>query len=76
MLQFVFFCEKVSVAAMKMETSWFCCWACLLEVDDRDCDMASTPEVEEGIAFGSWDEVFSAGPESLAEREGEGGGVG
>jgi len=36
--------------------------------------MLSTPEVEEGIAFGSWLEVLSAGPESCVV--GEGGGVG
>ena len=83
MLQFVLRWEKDSVAAMKMLTScfwvcWFWCGWVEAEVSLRDWDMASTPEVEEGMAFGSMEEVLRAGPESFSdgESEGEGGGVG
>lgn len=47
MEQFVFFWEKVSVAAMNMLTSCFCGFVV------RDLDMASTPDVEDGMALGS-----------------------
>lgn len=46
MLQLVFFCEKDSVAAMKMETSW----------EGRE------GEGGEGMAFGSWELVVEAAP--------------
>lgn len=55
--QFVFFWEKDSVAAVNIETS------CL-------GDDASVPN---GMALGSFEDVFSAGPLSVP---GEGGGVG
>lgn len=72
MLQLVFFLEKDSVAARKMETSW---------VEDasvavlRDWFIAFAPEVLDGMALGSMEDVFIAGPVSL-EGGGDGGGVG
>lgn len=44
MLQLVFFWEKDSVAAMKIETSW----------------VGVEGEGGEGMAFGSWELVFGA----------------
>lgn len=65
--QFVFFCVNVSVAAVNIESS-ICGVASL-----RSFPIASAPEGADGIAFGSCDEVFKAGPLSLP---GDGGGVG
>ena len=67
MEQFVFFCVKDSVAAVKMESSWMGAWA------SRLAFMASAPEEAEGMALGSEEEVFRAGPLSVP---GDGGGVG
>lgn len=61
---------KDSVAAVKMDISWMGVPA---ELDVRCLRMASAPDVAEGIALGSSEEVFSAGPLS---GPGEGGGVG
>ena len=58
--QVAFFREKDSVAAVNIETS------CI-------GDDASAPEEADGMALGSFEEVFSAGPLSVP---GEGGGVG
>jgi len=49
MLQFVFLRVKDSVAAVKIESSI----SGIEVVDVREDDMASTPEVVEGIALGS-----------------------
>ena len=66
--QFVFFCVNDSVAAVKIESS------CIGDVDDsRPLPMASAPEDADGMALGSEEDVFSAGPSSVP---GEGGGVG
>lgn len=74
MEQFVFLRVKVSVAAVKMESSILGSGGEeVVEDVERGCDMASAPDEAEGMALGSWDDVFSAGPES---KEGDGGGVG
>ena len=70
-MQLVFFLLKLSVAAMKIETS--CLWLLRSFEVPLDCDILSTPDVEEGISFGFCVEVFRAGPESLL---GDGGGIG
>lgn len=67
--QFVFFCVNASVAAVKIEIS---CSGADAEVE-LPLPMASAPEDADGMAFGSCDDVFSAGPSSVP---GEGGGVG
>ena len=69
--QFVFFCVKASVAAVKMEISWVGGEAAFDM--DLSLPMASDPEDAEGMAFGSCEDVFSAGPFSVP---GDGGGVG
>ena len=56
----MFFWEKDSVAAVKMETSW------IGEFDASELEA-------DGVAFGSFEDMFSAGPLSVP---GEGGGVG
>jgi hypothetical protein len=66
-VQLVFFLLNDSVAAMKIEIS--CRWSPPPEA----LAMLSAAEFAEGIAFGSWLDVFNAGPLSLL---GEGGGVG
>jgi hypothetical protein len=66
-VQFVFFLLKDSVAAKKIDISCFCSFPPLA------LDMLSAAEVADGIAFGSWLDVFNAGPLSLL---GDGGGVG
>src|SRR5690349_9508901 len=70
MEQFVFFRVNDSVAAVKIDSSWM---GDVVELDVRFLPMASAPEEAEGIALGSWEEVFRAGPSS---KPGEGGGVG
>ena len=55
-----------------MESSWVGLWG-VDDEEERDWDMASTPDVVDGMALASIDEVLRAGPLSF---EGEGGGVG
>lgn len=66
----MFFCVNDSVAAVKIEISWI---ALLAELDARSLLIASAPDVADGIALGSFEEVFNAG---LSSGPGEGGGVG
>ena len=68
MLQLVFFCVNDSVAAVKIESSM----SGMSEVA-WDEPAASAPDEAGGIALGSCEDVFNAGPLSLS---GEGGGVG
>lgn len=72
MEQFVFFCVNVSVAAVKIESSMFGVDPDVAE-PPLSFAMASAPEDAEGMALGSCEDVFSAGPSSLL---GEDGGVG
>ena len=65
----VFVCLEVTIAR-KIDTS--CLWF-PLPVFPMLLSIAAAPEDAEGIAFGSWLEVFSAGPLSCF---GDGGGVG
>ena len=53
MLQFVFFWEKVSVAARKREISWRGFEVFEDDAAEDDLDIASTPDVEDGMAFAS-----------------------
>ena len=68
--QLVFFCVKVSVAAVKMDIS---CTGPFEPAALRSLLIASVLELAEGMALGSSVEVFKAGPLSAP---GDGGGVG
>ena len=57
MVQFVFAFENASVAAAKRDTSVVKEW----EEDVAGSVGGSSPEVLEGISFGSWEEVVGAG---------------
>ena len=68
MVVFVFARVKDSVAAVKMETSWDAGPAervGLVVLLVRSLLMASTPERLEGMSFGFWEDVLSAGPLSV-----------
>ena len=77
MVQLVFFFEKDSVAARNMEIS---CWGVVLVVSE-EFGTSFVPEVLDGMAFGSDEEVFRTAASSMSIPElssdtGEAGGVG